>query len=369
MADLPTRLDLFALARDYIRQRATKLDVDLIDVTGSDINLFVGAISYLGHYLVRQIVSESSKLFLDSAQGDDLDRFAWDRYQLARKGASSAFGEATFYRDTLIGGSGTILKDTIISTSSGIEYVTLIDTIFALNEYTVTVPIRSVLAGVEQSASANEIIIIRSPGDLFDTSIKVYNEFATSHADDSETAEVFRERVRGFWTSARRGTLTAIEYGALQVPGIDSATAVEVITPNNDPARVVELYIADSQGHASKAIIPLVEKELLEWRALGIQVIIYPTSVQYVAVKIHPTFKLGIQTDVLLEQLKSALSQSVSELGAGETLLRSKLLSVIELFQSRGLVPTVNTLVSPIGDLVPDKGKTIRLRSSDVEIV
>jgi hypothetical protein len=39
---------------------------------------------------------------------------------------------------------------------------------------------------------------------------------------DVEDDDTFRARVRTFWTTARRGILAAIEFGALTVPGFVS---------------------------------------------------------------------------------------------------------------------------------------------------
>lgn len=52
--DLPTRLDLYALGRDYVIQRATRIDPSQVDVQGSDVNVVVGSASYVAYQLVLQ---------------------------------------------------------------------------------------------------------------------------------------------------------------------------------------------------------------------------------------------------------------------------------------------------------------------------
>jgi hypothetical protein len=85
--DLPSRLDLFAVGRAYVLTRATRVQPEQVDVQGSNVNLVVGSTSEVGFYLVKQLAYQIARLFIDSAEGEDLDRLAWDRYQLVRKGA------------------------------------------------------------------------------------------------------------------------------------------------------------------------------------------------------------------------------------------------------------------------------------------
>src|SRR5512143_704982 len=104
--DFVTRLDLYSIGRDYIIQRATKLTPGIVDVEGSDANVFVGSQSFVGFACIQQLADRVAALTLDGSNGDDLDRYAWDRYRLTRKGAISAVGFARFFRATSASGAG-----------------------------------------------------------------------------------------------------------------------------------------------------------------------------------------------------------------------------------------------------------------------
>ena len=369
MPDLPTRLDLFSIGREYIRQRALKIDPEQVNIVGSDANLFVGSTSYIGREVVNQIVSEVAALLLDTAEGQYLDRYAWDRYQLIRKAASAAYGEVTFYRDSTAGGAGSVPIGTILATKTGIEYRTTTTATFGLTTGEANAYVQSVQAGKSQQAGANAIRLIKDPKTLFDTTLKVNNADATAHANDAETDNVFKERVRDFWNAARRGTLGAIEYGARQVPGIESANAVEALTPEPNPARVVNLYIADSSGIASLAIVPTVQAELMEWRAGGITVIIYTCAVQTVPVVLKLTFAAGIETAPVVERIRATTVETINKQGANETLYKGSLSAMLEMFKPSGLIPNQDTIVEPAGDVVPAQGRTLRTTIDDVTVL
>lgn len=365
--DLPTRLDLFAIGRDYIRQRATKIDPVQVDIIGSDANLFVGSTSFIGREIVNQILFQVTNLLLDGAERENLDRYAWDRYQLVRKAASPAFTEVTFYRDSVAAGAGTIPVGTRLATRTGIEYIVLVAASFGASTAEVTVPGRSVQAGSSQQAGANSIRRIMDP--VFDSTMRVYNAEASAHAEDGELDELFRERIRDFWLASSKGVLGAIAYGARKVAGVTSAFAIEALTPEPRPARVVNLYIADSSGIAFSAIVSSVHAELMDWRAGGITVIVHTSSVQTVPVILNLQFMAGVPTAPVVDRIRAVFVESINKLGANQTLFRSQLGSILEMFKTSGLIPSNNSIVEPAGDVIPALGKTLRTTITDIQVM
>src|ERR1700679_2505157 len=98
MGDFVSRLDLQNTGRAYLLSKSTKIDPQQVDVQGTDANIFVGSVSEIAYLVVLQLAYSINRLFLDGAEGDDLDRYAWDRYQLTRKGASAAVGSEVLSR-------------------------------------------------------------------------------------------------------------------------------------------------------------------------------------------------------------------------------------------------------------------------------
>lgn len=384
MGDFPSRLDLYALGRDYLLQRATKIDPTQVDVQGSDANLFVGSVSVVAATIVNQLAYSFNKLLLDGATGDDLDRYAFDRYGLLRKGASAALGLVRVYRASNAAGAGSVPISTLLQTPTGIEYITTSSAVFAAADLEAFATVRAVQAGKATQVGANTITKFAQPSTLFDPSLRVINDpeyppgynvaniaqgVGTAGGEDAEDDPTFRARVRNFWNTARRGILAAIEFGATTIPGVVSAKAIEALTSAPTPARVVNLYVSDSSGVASQALATQVQVGLDDYRAAGIAVLVF-TSIPYiVTVELALSFQANVDTVNLTEQIRAAIVNFINDLPVNGTLQASALYGVLNQFATLGLIVNQGTIVAPVGDLVPPIGQTIRTTVQNVTIL
>jgi uncharacterized phage protein gp47/JayE len=369
--DFPSRLDLYAVGRDYVRQRAKKIDPSQVDVLGSDVNLFVGSNSVVADAVLKQLIYSSARLFLDGASDDDLDRLAYDRYGLTRKGASAALGGVVMSRLSAALGAGSVPIGTKLTSLGGSEYITLSTAVFGATDLTATAPVnvRAVQAGKATQANAGTITKFATPSSLFDSTLTVTNPASTAGGEDAESDPTFRSRIRSFWTTARRGTLIAIQFGALTVPGVVSAQAIETLTGAGLPARLVNLYIADSSGVASTQLAQLVTSALDDYRAAGIAVIVNNSLPLIVNVQLQLTFAAGVDTVTLGNQICAALVEFINSLPVNGTLLTSDLYTVLKRFAEDGLIVTDGTIVLPTGDLVPSVNQTIRATLATVTVL
>lgn len=370
MVQLYSRLDLYEVGRQYVISRAKRIEPTQIDTVGSDINLFIGSQSYIGHAVVRQLGEQINGLLLDGCDTDDaIDRLAFDRYQMLRKGAAAALGTVEFTRPTFGAGSGSIPIGTKLITLTGIEYVTTTVAAFGATSLLATADVRAAQAGKDFQVGANNLRRFDNIGLLWDQTLAVNNPLATAGGEPAETIDVFRERVRAFFIAAKRGTLSAIEFGAKQVAGVESAQAVEAIETDGTPARVVRLFIADSSGIASAALAARVSVSLLEYRAGGIYVVVETSSPVIVPIELRLIFRPGVDTVALREQVRGAVVEFVNSLGVNNTLEIGALYAVLARFRSDGLLVSQGTLVSPTGDIVPTPGYTLRTTTASVTIL
>jgi len=358
--DLPSRADLQGIARDVVLTRATRIDPAQVDIEGSDVNLVVGISSILAGQVMNQLAYRSAALTLDGSDGEDLDRYAYDRYQLTRKGASAALGTQRIFRASAAAGAGSIPTGTKLATLTGVAYITTTTASLGAADLTTTATVRAVQAGKASQVSAGQISRFSAAGTLFDRTLQATNDAATAGGEDAEDDETFRNRIRAFWRSARRGILAAIEFGAMMVPGVVSAQAVEVLSPDGTAARLVQLFIADSTGVASDALAAQVRISLGDFRAGGIQVLVSPSLPQLVSVTLDLTFRANVDTATLTDQIKAAVVAFINSLPVNGPMHRAELFSVLQRFAGDGLVVNDQTLVLPTGDLVPATGQTIR---------
>lgn len=369
MAEVLSRLDFYQHGRRYVLARAKRIDPNMVDVEGSDVNLFVGGTSFMAQAVSRQMVERVSALLLDGAEGEDLDRYAWDRYQLLRKGASPAVGEVEFSRLDATAGAGAVPIGTKLISLTGIEYITTSEALFGASSLTATAEVRAVQAGLSFQVGKNQIRRFDNVAALFDPSLEVNNTEATAGGVDVELDSVFKERIRDFWNSARRGTLAAIEFGAKTVAGVESAQATEAISGDGLPARVVNLYIADPSGVGSKALGASVRIALTEYRAAGIAVLTSTSIPEIVDVQLSLSFIAGVNTTLLTGNIRAAIVEFINSLGVNQPLYRQDLGSVLARFREDGLIQNQSSIVSPAGDLQPSLGRTLRTRLENVSVV
>ena len=316
--------------------------------------------------VVKQLLYAVGRLLLDGAEGEDLDRYAWDRYQLTRKGASAALGTVRFYRATFAIGTGDVPVGTKLTSTSGVEYVTTTIAHFGATDLESTADVRAVQAGKKTQVGANYIRKFANSGILFDRSLKVNNDKATAGGEEVEGDSEFRERIRDFWRTARRGILAAIEYGARAVPGVTSAQAVEALSGGLYPARVVNLYIADSSGVASDALARQVRSSLDDYRAAGITVIIWTSMLTLVSIVLRLRFAANIDTVTLSDDIRGAIVEYVNSLPVNGSLSVAGIYAVLQRYVVDGLLLDKDTIVSPVGDVFPDAGQTLRTTLNNV---
>lgn len=244
--DFPSFNQLFEIARNEALARSAPLSQQAIDREGSDANILVAAACAAADEVIGQLILTTSGLFLDSASDTALDRMLFDRYGLTRKVSANAVGEVAFQTAVTNAAAFVIPANTQLSTTTGAGFVTTQDVVFpAGTSGPITVGVRSVLAGADQQAKSGTIINITGQIPSSPAGLTVTNPLATAGAADRETDSEFRERGRAFFTTAQRGTLSAIEQGALTVAGVTRANAYEIPDPEGRPARLVSLVIAD----------------------------------------------------------------------------------------------------------------------------
>ena len=368
MPDLPTRLDLFSIGRDHVLSRARKIDPNQVNTRGSDSNIIVASSSFIGYEVVKQLAQKTNELLLDGATREALDRWLWDRYLMARKGASASLVGVRFFRNAP-GAAGTVVAGTKVASLTGVEFVTYTNAVFAAGDTEQTALARSVLAGTIAKVGRNQVRLIRPPLPAFDTSIQVTNDEPSAGGEEREADPTARERARGFWKAARRGTKAAIESGALTVDGIESAQLVESLDSSGMPARVNTLYIADSAGIANEALGAAALAALEEYRCAGIAVILSTSTPQIVTILLRLVFRAGVNTTDLTTRVVAAIVEQVNSLRVNETLRRADLLNVLLRFKSAGVIASNDSIVEPAGDLVPTVGRSLRTTTTNVTVL
>lgn len=377
MPDFPKFDELFRVFRDEAVSRSQRLTVNAVDRDGSDANIHGAATAAVGEEVIGQLASVEEGVWLDSAFGPKLDRWAYDRYNMLRKQASPAFTTLEFTTIAAAPSAFTIAGGTRCATSSGQEFVTVVSVPFALGSAgPVQILARSTLAGLDQNVAPATITSITSQIPNQPTDLRVTNVEAATGGDNVEQDDDFKARVRRFWIAARRGTRGAIETGALGVPGVVRAKAFEAMQQFAYPARSVTLVIADrftdalvKQGVAvpsyeikSQAFGQTVSQALEEFRADGIPVKVIIAQVRLISVVLRLRFRASVQNpDAVTLATRTLIVQLINDLNPGEAFVPADAAKALKSVS--GLDLFGDEIASPAGPIVPSSPFQV-LRSS-----
>lgn len=364
MPNFPTFSDLFRIGRDEVLARNAQISRDAVEREGMDANILVAAAAAMGDEVSGQLADLEASLFLNSAVGEVLDRLVYDRYGLVRKPASASIGSVQFSTPLPASATFSIPTGTLLGTATGTQFTTTEDAVYvAGSSGPLTVSVRSSLAGANQNAKIGTITSIISRISGAATGLTVTNAYATTGADAAETDDSLRDRARKFFTTARRGTMKALEEAALGVSGIQKATAFEVLDSLGRPARICQLVVSDAftEQYVNYAIIPAryqtqsqaisssVFQALSDVRAAGtyVQVIVANTILQ--SVQLTLAFQAGADVNSSALQARVAVVNYINALPPGTALSIADLLSKIQLVP--GISYSGGEVLSPAGDV------------------
>jgi uncharacterized phage protein gp47/JayE len=353
----PTRSDLFRVgaaevfARSALRPAGKRLKPEAVFTDGTDANILIAATAAMGDEALRHLSARIMALYLDSATEEDLDRLVADRISptMPRKGASRALVPVLFSR-TDTAETADIDLGTEITTADGTVFVTVQATTFGVG---MTGPLsalaQSTLAGRGGNVDTGTISQFVSAPSKPD--ITVINAEPAAGGQDQESDAEYRSRAKDFYLTVRRATLSAIEFGALTVPGVSRVSVVEETDSNGFPTGKVYVYIADIEGRGNAALVDAVYIALLDYRAAGIVPGVLAGVPQLVDIAYQVQFDSATDTRQAIARIKSATVSSMETLRPGNILRLSSLYSIARSVS--GVIVPANALVAPAGDLVP----------------
>lgn len=372
--DLPSALDLFRIGRSEMLVRNGRLSPEEIDRQGSDLNNLVAAAAAMGDECMGQLASVRADLYVGTARGDALDRLITDRYpDLTRKQAAPSFGYVTFSFATAVATAFSIPDATALSTADGIQFITVGSYSIPVGTTSKQVPIRSLLAGVNQKASINKIrnIMGAIPGAPV-SGMTVTNLAATFGGEDREKDADYAVRYTLHYLAARRATIGAIQQAVLSIPGIVKATVFENLDVLGRPIGYVQVDVADSYtdqfvasgsfpaAYAAQLanLTAQIDALLMEWRAAGVGVVVRFATVVLQSVRVVLAYAAGADQASVNNIVLAKIVQYVNNLNPGQPVILEQLRNLLR--ETSGVYYTGNEIVTPTGNIVPLPGQVLR---------
>lgn len=372
-APYPTREDFFQLGarellvRSSLRPPGKRVTAAAVYTVGTNVNSALAGCAAMADEVMRHAAIRLGELYLDSAEGDALERVIVDRIapDLTRKQPGLASVELTISRvaspqssAALVFGSGAIVR-----ASSGAEFQLLTDVTFASNVLgNVTVTAEALVVGTGGNVPASTITqFAETPSD---TGISVTNLADAAGGSDVESDRDYVTRAKLELASRARGTAGSIESAILRVSGIKWAIVDEMLDSGGDPNGVLKIFVADVNGHSNSAMIEKARIAANSVRTAGMIPDYVGVSPIVQTISYALSFDVGTNVVVARQQLKSLTVSLVNELAPNETLTRSMLFSVARAIP--GAIVTDAAVVLPSADYTPDIGKKVTTNLSSV---
>jgi uncharacterized phage protein gp47/JayE len=357
---------------DYVALGAAEAKLDRGDLAllEDDVSTMeLEAAAAMAEYLTGYAIKQFRDTFLDGAAGDALTEYCDDRYGIQRSLAIAATGQATFAR-SIAGPAGTLAAGFTLATQKDafgneVQYLLDADLDWALNETgSKVVNVICAVEGKVGNTGGVANLVNRMISTPFDPNITLASTTAMAGGDDEESDDDLRARCRQVFTTLRRATLDALEFGAISdVPAVKRATIAE------DATGILTLYVSDIDGNSSSTMIANVIAAMRNWRAGGALLNVVGGQVYasgHLAVTVAVTVAVGVALDPLVANIKLAIVAAIQKLKIGEVLYQDLIRTAAKAVDPDNIKKVVVT--TPATDLDPGASFLIRTTVADITV-
>lgn len=332
---------------------------------GSNLDALTGANAVLADLVLRQALSYFQALFVDTATGTDLDALALDRFGLERKAASAAYGYVTFTRDGTTDAEEIPAGTTLRATVAGVSVTFTTDSSIEIADGSSTASVRATCSTTGTSGNVAENTVTTIVDTLDDETITATNAERMVGGAAEETDAAFRDRIRRYFSTLRRGTVAALAAGAISVGGVAFAAVDESHRMAADGGYVLVL-VADSEGYSNAALVEDVEVELENWRAAGIWVQVEGAERQEETITLVLGVDTGSDQGVIRDAVKAVVLEYTNNLDPGATMYLS---AISHAAHSASTAIRYVTISVPTADVAPSSETSIvRVASSGLTL-
>ncbi len=354
MADAPSFDDLENLGRAEQITNRPDLQVNEGDIS----EMLLKAAAAMADKCQADSCRRFKDTFIDGAEGGKLSTLGSDHWALERFDAVKATGSVEFSRPFVDGSepAGSIVAGTVIATEADVNglsyrYVTDVPVAFALGELgPVAVNVTAEIEGSDSNAIAGTVI--RVVDNLFDSNLVVTNPLVFAGGAEEETDIEYRERIREYPSTLRRGTLAALEFGAKQVSSVKNATASE------SASGITTVFVGDVDGNFTAQMLAEVTAELEDWRCAGSVVNVTGGTPLLIDVDYTLVVRTGTNVLSLLTLIESAITGFMDSLKIGDTLYISALQSAARQVDPVNIVEVI--INTPAASTAPSSNQLIR---------
>lgn len=310
------RADFFRLARHRLQTTpGAQLDPAAVDKTGSTLNILASVASTMAEECESRSQARFAAQLVQSADEGDLDSLLVElsKGKLPRKPAAAASlygylsrpvaaplpgGRAVVPAGTKItaGGFTWTLEENVQFTDPGTAQEKDSMGFFTCDE-----------VGAKTNNIGPDVFPLVAPASLFDPGLTFESiEGPSVGGADRERDAAYRARY-ALWYRGLDSGLEHLAAGALGVPGIDAASAVEQVDGDGVPLGPMVIYVNDVENRATEALYRRVKAALPRFRMLGQHVMVWGISAVYVPI----VLRFAILDTFDVDQVQDAVRASM----------------------------------------------------------
>jgi uncharacterized phage protein gp47/JayE len=363
--DFPRYPELFEIAVRAMLAKDNSLTEEAIRTPGTAAYTIASLAATMGQELVYHIARVARDRLLSTAKGEELDRLVFDWFSLLRKPAAAATCKCKFTCTR----NGILNIGTKVGTTDGKEYILTETLSFSAQGQSLYGTVVCTQTGEIGNTKANTIVKFLSP--TFDPDMTVTNEEPAVGGCDIESDESLRERARSFWQVVQRGTLLAIQNGALTIPQVAKAVAYETNITNSAGAtigKIVSLAVAAQNQGGNQAIVNLVKQELDNWRPAGVHVNVIACEVIWLnVIQLQVSWRVGANVELAKERIKTKIVNFVNNMDPGQIFEPNVIVGLLLQDPAVAKVPLPAVLTPQ--RMTPEKNQVFRTSSNAVVFV
>lgn len=344
--DLLAQFEAEALAQ---RASLTFLDGDVSEAQSHGAGAMADA-------AIRFTVQAFKETFIDGARADSLTALVDDHLNIQRQPATAAQVTLSFSRTGAGAGftypSGSVVASQFDAAGNTVLFTLDVDVTFAGGS---NGPVAGTATAQVVGRGGNVGIgtVVRLVDSAIDPLMVVTNAVIAAGGNDEESDDELKVRARNFWQTLRRGTLGALEFGALRVGSVRIAKATE------DPATgLVLLVVTDSDGNSTAQMVSDVVLEIENWRAAGSLVTVTGGTALSVDVTGTLVVNDGVDASVLAPLAILAIEGRMRKQRQGEV-LHVQSIQAAAIAVDPDAIDAL-TLSTPLVDVTPTATQVIR---------
>lgn len=218
----------------------------------------------------------------------------------------------------------------------------------------VLIPVKCKTTGTIGNVPNNAITTIVTTNPIIS---EVYNEKPFSNGTNEETSGERKKRFQDYIKTLARGTSDAIVYGCLEVEGVTGAWV------DDNYVGYVKLYAHDSNGELPEELRQNILKNIINYRAAGIEVEVLPVIKKPANLSLKIMIKDDYDTEVYKNIIYTLINRHLNEYSVADNLYISDIMYYIKSSYDEVVI---NVVVESGEDIVVNNNEIIK--AGDISI-